>query len=81
MDLLMGVEIKQIMEIQYSIEMFLLNIRIFIVQKLKEMLEVKSGGKIILFDVNFNVEKEVNVNVDLELERLGLFIIFMDCLV
>lgn len=81
MDLLMGVEIKQIMEIQYSIEMFLLNIRIFIVQKLKEMLEVKSGGKIILFDVNFNVEKEVNVNVDLEVERLGLFIIFMDCLV
>lgn len=77
----MGVEIKQIMEIQYSIEMFLLNIRIFIVQKLKEMLEVKSGGKIILFDVNFNVEKEVNVNVDLEVERLGLFIIFMDCLV
>lgn len=81
MDLLMGVEIKQIMEIQYSIEMFLLNIRIFIVQKLKEMLDVKSGGKIILFDVNFNVEKEVNVNVDLEVERLGLFIIFMDCLV
>lgn len=81
MDLLMGVEIKQIMEIQYSIEMFLLNIRIFIVQKLKEMLEVKSGGKIILFDVNFNVEKEVIVNVDLEVERLGLFIIFMDCLV
>lgn len=81
MDLLMGVEIKQIMEIQYSIEMFLLNIRIFIVKKLKEMLEVKSGGKIILFDVNFNVEKEVNVNVDLEVERLGLFIIFMDCLV
>lgn len=77
----MGVEIKQIMEIQYSIEMFLLNIRIFIVQKLKEMLEVKSGGKIILFDVNFNVEKEVIVNVDLEVERLGLFIIFMDCLV
>lgn len=77
----MGVEIKQIMEIQYSIEMFLLNIRVFIVQKLKEMLEVKSGGKIILFDVNFNVEKEVNVNVDLEVERLGLFIIFMDCLV
>lgn len=77
----MGVEIKQIMEIQYSIEMFLLNIRIFIVQKLKEMLEVKSGGKIILFDVNFNVEKEVNVNVDLDVERLGLFIIFMDCLV
>lgn len=77
----MGVEIKQIMEIQYSIEMFLLNIRIFIVQKLKEMLEVKSGGKIILYDVNFNVEKEVNVNVDLEVERLGLFIIFMDCLV
>lgn len=77
----MGVEIKQIMEIQYSIEMFLLNIRIFIVKKLKEMLEVKSGGKIILFDVNFNVEKEVNVNVDLEVERLGLFIIFMDCLV
>lgn len=77
----MGVEIKQIMEIQYSIEIFLLNIRIFIVQKLKEMLEVKSGGKIILFDVNFNVEKEVNVNVDLEVERLGLFIIFMDCLV
>lgn len=61
--------------------MFLLNIRIFIVKKLKEMLEVKSGGKIILFDVNFNVEKEVNVNVDLEVERLGLFIIFMDCLV
>lgn len=81
MDLLMGVEIKQIMEIQYSIEMFLLNIRVFIVQKLKEMLEVKSGGKIILFDVNFNVEKEVIVNVDLEVERLGLFIIFMDCLV
>lgn len=77
----MGVEIKQIMEIQYSIEMFLLNIRIFIVQNLKEMLEVKSGGKIILFDVNFNVEKEVNVNVDLEVERLGLFIIFMDCMV
>lgn len=45
------------------------------------MLGVKSGGKIILFDVNFNVEKEVNVNVDLEVERLGLFIIFMDCLV
>lgn len=45
------------------------------------MLEVKSGGKIILFDVNFNVEKEVNVNVDLGVERLGLFIIFMDCLV
>lgn len=81
MDLLMGVEIKQILEIQYSIEMFLLNIRIFIVQKLRDMLEVKSGGKIILFDVNFNVEKEVNVNVDLEVERLGLFIIFMDCLV
>lgn len=81
MDLLMGVEIKQIMEIQYSIEIFLLNIRIFIVQKLKEMLEVKSGGKIILFDVNFNVEKEVNVNVDLDVERLSLFIIFMDCLV
>lgn len=61
--------------------MFLLNIRIFIVKKLKEMLEVKSGGKIILYDVNFNVEKEVNVNVDLDVERLGLFIIFMDCLV
>lgn len=80
MDSLMGVEIKQIMETQYSIEMSLPNIRTLTVQKLKEMSEAKSGGKTSP-DVNLNVEKEVNANVDLEVERPGLFTIPMDCLV
>lgn len=80
MDSLMGVEIKQIMETQYSIEMSLPNIRTLTVQKLKEMSEAKSGGKTSP-DVNLNVEKEVNASVDLEVERPGLFTIPMDCLV
>lgn len=81
MDSLMGVEIKQIMETQHSIEMSLPNIRTLTVQKLKEMSEAKSGGKTTAPDVNLNVEKEVNANVDLEVERPGLFTIPMDCLV
>lgn len=80
MDSLMGVEIKQIMETQHSIEMSLPNIRTLTVQKLKEMSDAKSGGKDTP-DVNLNVEKEVNANVDLEVERPGLFTIPVDCLV
>lgn len=79
MDSLMGVEIKQIMETQHSIEMSLPNIRTLTVQKLKEMSDAKNGGKATP-DVNLNVE-EVNANVDLEVERPGLFTIPVNCLV
>ena len=81
MDSLMGVEIKQIMETQYNIDMSLPNIRKLTIQNLREMSGGRGGGKT-SSDVNLNEVKEVNANTEqLEIEQPGLFTIPMESVV
>ncbi|XP_061181837.1 fatty acid synthase-like [Saccostrea echinata] len=80
MDSLMGVEIKQIMENQYNIDLSLPNIRKLTIQKLQVMSEAKRGGKQET-DVNLNEVKEENSNIDIKLEESSSFSIPMDCTV
>ncbi|XP_062605841.1 fatty acid synthase-like [Saccostrea cucullata] len=80
MDSLMGVEIKQIMDNQYNIDLAVPNIRKLTIQKLRDMSEAKSGGKQET-DINLNEVKEENANINIELEETNSFSIPLDCVV